>query len=223
METNLTFDAHPLEETLEEYCFNRLPDESTAAIEEHLLVCETCQHALEVLDEYISLMKAATAQCDVATSRPSTESVWSRVWDAWSRPFHPATFRAAVALGSFGAIAVLSWAMISMVTARRIETPQLTASVILTAVRGGENLTMSQAPSGRPLDLTMDVADLPASDAYRLEVVSAQGQRVWEAHEPALNGKLSARVPKGLSPGIYWVRLYSAKDELLREFGLRLH
>ncbi len=48
------------------------------------------------------------------------------------------------------------------------------------------------------------------------------GNASGRADEAASNDKLSARLPKGLSPGVYWVRLYSAQDDLLREFGLRL-
>jgi len=66
------------------------------------------------------------------------------------------------------------------------------------------------------------VTDLPASNAYRVEVVNAAGRRVWDATVSAANGKLAARVPKGLNAGVYWVRLYSGPSQLLREFGLRL-
>lgn len=215
----MTFNIHPPEETLEEYCFNRLPHENAAAIEEHLLICEPCQHTVKNLDEYIALMKAATAEYNLAASSAPTGSTWSRLRNVWSRPFSPSW---AIALGAVGAIAVLSWAMISMVTARRAEQPPLAAFVALTAVRGGETLAMNQGPAGRPLDLAIDLADLSVSDAYRMEVVSAQGQPIWDAQETASNGKLSARLPKGLSPGVYWVRLYAARDELLREFGLRV-
>ncbi len=220
MESSVTFDTHPPEETLEEYCFNRLPEEGTAAIEEHLLLCEICQHTLEDLDEYISLMKATTAEYKLdAAPKTSTGRIWNRVREAWAIPWNPGW---AVALGLLVVGAVLSWAMISIM-ARRIEPPQLSASVMLAAVRGGENFTMNQAPAGRPLDLAVDLADLPPSDTYRLEVVSTQGQSVWNAApEPSSNGKLSARIAKGLSPGIYWVRLYSTQGELLREFGLRV-
>ncbi len=56
-----TGDAHPLVETLEEYAFKRLPEAATESLEEHLLVCAACQQKLREVDEYILLMKQATA------------------------------------------------------------------------------------------------------------------------------------------------------------------
>jgi hypothetical protein len=50
-----------LEQVLEQYSFNRLSEVDTETAEEHLLVCATCQTALQEIDEYILLMKVATA------------------------------------------------------------------------------------------------------------------------------------------------------------------
>ena len=219
VEISQTSNTQPLEETPEESCFNRFADELATPIERHPLACESCQRLRNALDRYISLRKAEFDLAAAARSRMPTGNIWSRVHDAWSRPSNPTWV---IAVGSLSMIAVLSWAVVSVLTARRIEPAPPSAPVALTAVRGGKNFAMTEAPAGRSLDLAIDLTDLPSSTAYRLEVVSAQGQRVWEAHEPASNDKLSARLPKGLNPGVYWVRLYSAQDELLREFGLRL-
>jgi anti-sigma factor RsiW len=64
---------HLTEEMLEEYCFNRLLETTKAAVEEHLLVCPACQEALQSLDEYISLMKAATQGYQATPSSGSPE------------------------------------------------------------------------------------------------------------------------------------------------------
>ena len=73
MDQEWTFAPHLPEETLEEYCFDRLSATETAEVEEHLLVCSSCQLALEELDDYIRLMKAATASLEI----PSLESAES--------------------------------------------------------------------------------------------------------------------------------------------------
>ena len=89
------------------------------------------------------------------------------------------------------------------------------------ALRGGDGDGVAQAPFGRPLDLTVDRTDLPAASAYRLEVVSSSGQRLWSGAAQIAGQSLSARMTTRLAPGAYWVRLYE-NDLLRREFGLRV-
>jgi hypothetical protein len=84
-------------------------------------------------------------------------------------------------------------------------------TIVLTAYRGA----LSEAPAGQPLDLQIDLTDVQPAAGYRVEVVDATGQRVWFGATPA-------RLTKGLSPGIYWVRLSSDTGEPLREYGLNL-
>jgi hypothetical protein len=72
---------------------------------------------------------------------------------------------------------------------------------------------MATASAGTPLDLKIDLKDVRPAAAYRVEVVDASGRRIWFGGTPA-------HLAKGLSRGIYWVRLFTDSDELLREFGL---
>jgi len=51
-------------------------------------------------------------------------------------------------------------------------------------------------------------------------VVDAAGSPVWEGAVSEVGGKLTATMSKPLRSGVYWVRLYGTKSELLREFGL---
>ena len=81
--------------------------------------------------------------------------------------------------------------------------------VVLDAYRGAA----SEAPAGQPLDLKIDLKDLPQAAGYRVEVVDATGRRVWSGGTPA-------RLTKGLSPGLYWVRLSTNTGEPLREYGI---
>ncbi|HEV2446510.1 MAG TPA: hypothetical protein VGS58_11330, partial [Candidatus Sulfopaludibacter sp.] len=85
--------------------------------------------------------------------------------------------------------------------------------VSLVAMRGGE--LMAKAPAGTALVLHPDLTGLPAPAAYRVEVVDAVGKLVWSG---ALDGaKVSAR-----RPGLYFVRVYSSGNDLLREYGLQV-
>jgi anti-sigma factor RsiW len=86
-------------------------------------------------------------------------------------------------------------------------------AVSLAAMRGAE--TMAQAPAGTPLALHPGLTGLPSSPSYRLEMVDAAGATVWRGTFPG------ARVPPRRA-GAYFVRVYSAAGELLREYGLQV-
>lgn len=211
----LAANGHLLEEALEQYAFNRLSEVDTETVEEHILVCGICQSALLETDEYILLMKAATAdyQFNRATEFSRADPpAWARLRSFLIRRRPLTAMVWATGVAAVFAIAFTSW---------RGEPVSGTSAVQLVALRGGEGAVMTQAAAGKSLDLLIDLTDLPAANAYRLEMVSGTGSRSWEGRLEKLNGKLSAHVAKRLKAGVYWVRLY-AGEELVREFGLRL-
>ena len=214
LEIRLSCDQHPSEEMFEEYCFDRLGEDLTAMVEEHFLACTACQRTLQDLEDYIRLIKGATAKLTPSVSGSPAGRVWAQVR---STPLAmlAASLLTAGALASF-------WAFSRTTDRRRTEPAAVTTAVALVAFRGGEDGGVTRAPAGRPLELAIDVTDLPASNAYRLELVSAAGQQVWDAAAFVSKGKLSVRVARGLKAGVYWVELYSPPAGLLREFGLRL-
>src|SRR5271167_2822799 len=69
---NTGFFSHISEETLETYARGRALDAHCAPLDEHLLVCPACQICLEELEEYIEVMKAATAR--VSPGRPAASN-----------------------------------------------------------------------------------------------------------------------------------------------------
>jgi hypothetical protein len=220
VQSEVTFEVHPSEETLEEYCFNRLSEPAIGKVEEHILVCVACQETLQVLDEYILLMKAATAEYKLSRPPGFKERLWAIVprLDFTAIRANWARNGLALAAAALFAVALFSWREVSM----RSEPDRLAAATVpLAALRGGGEVA-ARAPAGRPLDLAIDVTDLGPSKAYRLEVVNAAGQLLWGALASPSNGKLFAQVPKGLKPGVYWVHLSSPNAGLLREFSLRL-
>jgi anti-sigma factor RsiW len=56
---NAGFDLHCSEDQLERYALGMLSDEDGQTLEEHLLICFTCQHLLARLDDFIRIAKAA--------------------------------------------------------------------------------------------------------------------------------------------------------------------
>ncbi len=189
---------HPTEDEFEEYVFDRLPEDEVNVFEEHLLICEECQHALSRATEYIQVMKAASAAyvADHSTASPHKPQ------------FHSESLRrnaaAAAVLLLMCLTALLSWR----------NPPSDPTTIALEAYRAGGPSAMTQAPAGRPLDLQIDLKDLPPASGYRVEVVDTNGRRVWFGGTPA-------RLTKGLPAGTYWIRLFAESGELLREFGLR--
>jgi hypothetical protein len=200
--------VHPTEDLLEEYSFGRVLEPELARIEEHLLDCTLCQGRLLAVDEYTALMKAGIAAMkrEHEATRPSPTSQYMGA---------PVVFAAAVMLVLVGV--TIGWRLQPSSTVA--STSRMT--VKLTALRGGDGDGVARAPFGRPLDLTVDRTDLPAASAYRLEVVSSSGHPLWRGAAQIAGQSLSARVTTGLTPGAYWVRLYSG-DQLRREFGLRV-
>jgi hypothetical protein len=193
----LTPGAHPHEDIFEDYAFDRLSPQEVSSFEEHLLVCEQCQGTLENMDDYIQLMKAATAayvaERSIVTPPPSGSRDHGLHWNV-------------------AAAAVLLLTCLSALLSWRTPTGEL-KTISLEAYRG-DSSSMSKAPSGRPLNLEFDIKDIKPAAGYRVEIVDSTGRRIWFGGTPV-------HLMKGLPSGSYWVRLFTDNGELLREFGLR--
>ncbi len=186
-------DAHPSVEMLEEYAFKRLPEAATESVEEHLLLCGACQNKLREVDEYILLMKQATAARLVKPPLPASHWVGAM------------TVLAAIGIAVF----------LGLHRPEPVGPPQ---RVELVAFRGDD---MAHAGAGRPIDLVIDAADLPGSSEYRIELVNASGQLISKGPAVGEGGRLCAHVTSGIKRGVYWVRLFTSAGVPLREFGLR--
>lgn len=202
--------VHPAEEVLEEYGFGRVHEPALSALEEHLLVCPACRTSLEELDEYAALMKAAMASFERDRGKSPRGSSWFPI---------PATVRAGILLAAGTMLAFFAASL-----AWRAQSVPATATVQLASLRGGDGVadSLAAAPAGRPLDLSVNAASLPPAAGYRLELVDQAGRTLWTGEANVSGAQLSAHVPTGPRPGVYWVRLYTARGELLREFGMRL-
>jgi hypothetical protein len=222
VEISLVFRAHPSEDLLEEYAFGRLNELQAAPLEEHLLLCTSCQEVLAGVDQYIHFMKVA-AQSEAAQSKDVSRIPAGRgSWSDWLRELagrlqgRPGRAVWATALGlAMGSAAAVVWQR----SPASMPDPVVVA---LASYRGGGNTASAVASAGRPLDLAVDLPDLPPAAAYRLEVVTSRGSRAWEGTPQPAGGKLSAHLAQGLRPGMYWVRLYAAPSDLLSEYGLRI-
>lgn len=186
-------EQHGDDETLESYALGTLSGKKLVWLEEHLLLCGSCQQRVQKTDEYVSTMRMATAALVKAETK-------SDPWTLW----RPALAMAAVLL-----LAVVFVVRRSPV----VRTDAVTVN--LQALRGPA--ISAAAPAGKSLLLSPDVTGVGDGDAYRLEVVTATGAAVWSGQ--AQGRPVRARVP-ALRPGAYFVRMYSPAGEALREFGL---
>ena len=192
---------HLDDEEFERYSMGAMPEAAIAPFEEHLLVCEPCQLRLAQTDAYVGAMRQASA-------RPRTEPLKRGL--PWLR--FP---RLVPALAGLAVVVVAAGLWLD-----RVDTGEAHPfAVDLEAPRGAA--IEARAPAGRWLLLRLDLANLPASSSYRLEMVDRFGSRIYQATVAAQGSKAGFMVP-GTQPGIYFVRLYRPPGELLREYGFEV-
>jgi len=184
-------------EELEQYSVGTSSPEQTAALEEHLLTCDECRNQLQHTDEYVLAMRSAAGhERRAARARER----------AWRFP------------GWFPAFAAVACGLLLFVAVRFSMAPALPAvTVDLMAMRGAG--TTGAVPADRALLLHPDLTGLAASPSYRIQVVGQNGRELRQSLMETARG--SAQF-KGLSPGIYFVRVYLPGGELLREYGLEV-
>jgi hypothetical protein len=205
VDPNQRVPSHPSEEILEEYVFHRLPEPLAAQVEEHLLICPSCQDAVGETDRFVSALRLANQPPAVADFR----SGWRNILDRRPRlTIRRTTVIPVFALGVLALLAVRQY----------VQQPLSQVAVSLSSLRGSDPL--APAPAGRLLRLSIEAPDLVPGRGYRVELVDAAGSLVWKGAATASGGKLAVDMSEPLATGLHWVRLYGADSELLREFGL---
>lgn len=211
--------GHLTEDAIEAYSLGRLPDQESEVLEEHILLCSSCQDRLQHMDEFIAAFKVASAKMRredlfAGGDLPAVERLRRKLLTLWH------AFSPAYALGAAVVAAALVIAVLPR-TAPRSAEPTL---IELNAIRGMVPV-VTPAPNGAPLAFSLDLIGLPPASKLRVELAGSSGQALWNSTvaRPAAD-KLSVRPDFQPTPGLYWVRLYDASGDqpLLREFGLRI-
>jgi hypothetical protein len=199
---------HGTDEQLENYALGRLSRSAIPALEEHLLVCADCLDQLDRFEAFALGMKQALSR---AEPRKSGMAEWftkfgfaGAGFDFLKRP----AFALGLAAATFAAI------MIFFGGEHRKFVP--VASVQLMAIRGD----MPFVPEAREMDLLL--ADAPAGGPFRIEVVDATGNALWNRVASGAAGGISVKIQRLLAPGDYFVRLYRPDNRVMHEYGFRV-
>jgi hypothetical protein len=150
-------DRHLDEEEIERYSLGHIAASELDRLEEHLLLCASCQERVEASDLFTGCMREAAAQV-----RRDPEAVPRR----WSMP--------SVVLATAAVVVLLA----AIWTLRRTPPP---VAVALAATRGSAAGT--PAPAGTPLVLQLDVTGLSAT-SFRVQMVDETGRSVWAGKFP---------------------------------------
>lgn len=193
---------HPSDEMLELYLLDRLAEPQLIAVDEHLLVCDRCQDALNADVKYVAAMKKECGRRLAANPSPFHRFVQPRMRPLWT---------------AIAACALLAVALPLYRSATAPPDPEV--EVALIASRGLE-AGPAVVPAGRPFILRIDLAQLPAYPSYHATIVSSSGSDIWEDQLYPISGRLAIQSAKKLSPGTYWVRLTAPDGGAIREFSL---
>lgn len=185
---------HRTDDELEQYALNRLPDADLQLLEEHLIICATCQDRLDEIGDFALGMRGASV----------TPPRYDRF--GWLR-------RPAFAMGLVFAALVIVVGIISNGGTKFVPA----VSLPLNATRGEMPFTVP----AREFDLTL--ADGPSDGGpFRVEVVNATGLSMWSGLAESSPAGVQVKVTQRLATGDYFVRVFDASDKMLREYGFRV-
>jgi hypothetical protein len=194
-------ELHINDELLDQYALGMLSEEHLAGVEEHLLICETCQSRLDASDEFAMLIRAAAVQPDARSQRG-----WRMFWN------HP--------VASWTGAAAAMLAILFLVAGPFGKPAAAPAMVFMQSLRGPD--APAQVTAGRPALLVFDVVPPAGANDYEARVVNPVGIEILAAKVFSKDGRLAALVDK-LPPGSYWVRISRTDNrEPIAEYGLRV-
>lgn len=197
---------------IEDFLMNRLSGVSREAVEEHLLLCESCLKRVEEEERYIDALRGAAERIEVETllreepSGPPPAGSTRRSNAPW---WAVAAGVAALLLGGSVAVRVLrspAWIDVPL----RVERSAAAQAVALPA-------------AGQALQLLPDLRGLPPLPAFRWTVVNREGVVVMEGMVEPQGEAAAIQLNRGLGEGRYWVRVIDPETGvLLREYDLEI-
>ena len=199
--------GHLTEEQIEKYAMGKLSPVCCEDLEEHLLICNSCQLALEETDIYLTHMKAASARAEEANEHRTMWSKFGGGLPHWVASPLPAFAGLACAAAIFLVLYVPHPA------------PQKPQELTLESLRGGQ-LELPLLQAKRPVQLKLDATGLAQSSSYAVNIVDESGHLVFESAASRSQDAVVVRSELGLSAGKFLVRILDSKQQLLREFAI---
>lgn len=201
--------AHIEEERLESYALNALGEEKAAIVEEHLLICETCQHRLDAMDRYTRAMQSAARRVrEEESAVPGAITIGERL-RGWMRVPVPIWAGAMVMAG-----------VVLVLGVRVEERPGPSVDVRLEAVRGSSE---GIAQPGHALHLLLDNRGMRQMPAWNIEIVNEAGSKVWHGTGSWSDTAITATANQSFKPGKYFVRVMKDRghsEDPAREYQL---
>ena len=199
-------DGHLTEEQIEKYAMGKVAPACCEDLEEHLLVCKSCQLALEETDIFLTHIKAASARVEVKKEVPP---MWAKIgglphWMA--RP-----------LPAFTGLACASAILLVLLIPR--PAPPTTQQLTLESLRGGQ-LELPLLQANRAIQFSLDATGLPESPTYQVNIADISGHVVFESTATRSQDAVKIRSDSGLPAGKFLVRILDSKLQLLREYAV---
>lgn len=193
---------HPTDDTLEEYFFQRLPEQHQEVLETHLLTCQWCLGKFDNVELDITTMKLALKTLQAENTNEIQAPHWS--WLA----FPGLRYVAAAGL-------VTICVSLPHITRRSVPISE----VSLHAYRGSD---VAVVPQQRITPLLIDATDLPEG-VVSVQVVDLYGAQVWTGRSEIHKSQTQVVLPRLSKDGPFFLRLYGSHDSqdgpmLLREF-----
>ncbi len=206
MEHQVNPDLHGTDDQLEAYALGHLAASDQSGLElleEHLMICSTCRDRLDGVEAFTSGMKDAFGpNSAIAISKQAPLFAWL----PWPR----------VSI----ALAFLALAAIISIFSRDQTQFVPVANLQLSATRGEMAVTVP----ARELDLTLLNAPTEGQ-TFRALIVNATGRTVWSGQarqEKDVAGSLQVKAQQRFESGEYFLRLYAASGDVVREYGFRI-
>lgn len=204
-------EKHIEEDRLEAYSASLVAGEELEYIEEHLLLCITCQDRLDTVERYQVAMRSAAMR--IREEQQAAPDVTGVV------PWFRSLLRVPIPIWAGAtAMVALGLVLVNLPTRRSTASPGPPVSVELQAVRGESQGT---APAGHALHLRLDSQGVPDVPVWHIEIVDSEGGKVWTGTGKGSDTFITADVPQAFLPGTYFVRLIKDPGvDPVREFQL---
>jgi hypothetical protein len=203
----VNLDFHGTDDQLEAYALGQLATSDQPGLEvleEHLMICSACRDRLDGVEAFTSGMKDAFGPRSAIAISKQRELF---AWLPWPR----------VSIG----LAFIALAAIILIFSRGQAQFAPVANLQLSATRG----EMPVTGPARELDLTLLNAPIDGL-SFRALIVNATGRTVWSGQAPRqandAAGSLQVKAQQPFEPGAYFLRLYGASGDVVREYGFRI-